>query len=104
MLFRSIGSSTDESIHVGVLTGIIGEINEYASSIEDLSLIDYKVRILNTGTDATTRVSIESSDKNKKSWYTVGVSENIIEASFRALIDSVEYKLLKEKVAPVKSN
>ena len=80
------------------------ESSEYASSIEDLSLIDYKVRILNTGTDATTRVSIESSDKNKKSWYTVGVSENIIEASFRALIDSVEYKLLKEKVAPVKSN
>ena len=47
---------------------------------------------------------LSNSDKNKKSWYTVGVSENIIEASFKALIDSVEYKLLKEKVAPVKSN
>ena len=57
------------------------------------------MRILNTGTDAITRVSIESSDKDKKSWYTIGVSENIIEASFRALIDSVEYKLMKEKAA-----
>ena len=65
--------------------------------IKDLSLIDYKVRILNTGTDATTRVSIESSDRNQESWFTIGVSENIIEASFRALIDSVEYKLMKEK-------
>ena len=52
---------------------------------------------MNTGTDATTRVSIESSDNNNKSWFTIGVSENIIEASFRALIDSVEYKLMKEK-------
>ncbi len=69
----------------------------YSELIKDLSLIDYKVRILNTGTDATTRVSIESSDRNKKSWFTIGVSENIIEASFRALIDSVEYKLIKEK-------
>ena len=69
----------------------------YSELIKDLSLIDYKVRILNTGTDATTRVSIESSDRNKKSWFTIGVSENIIEASFRALIDSVEYKLMKEE-------
>ncbi len=71
--------------------------SRYSELIKDLSLIDYKVRILNTGTDATTRVSIESSDRNKKSWFTIGVSENIIEASFRALIDSVEYKLMKEK-------
>ena len=73
----------------------------YSELIKDLSLIDYKVRILNTGTDATTRVSIESSDNNKKSWFTIGVSENIIEASFRALIDSVEYKLMKEKAQPL---
>ena len=71
--------------------------SRYAELIRDLSLIDYKVRILNTGTDAITRVSIESSDEKKKSWYTVGVSENIIEASFKALIDSVEFKLMREK-------
>ena len=73
----------------------------YAGVIKDLSLIDYKVRILNTGTDAITRVSIESADKNQKSWFTIGVSENIIEASFRALLDSFEYKLMKDKISPI---
>ena len=58
------------------------ESSGYSEVISDLSLIDYKVRILNTGTDAITRVSIECADKNQKSWFTIGVSENIIEASF----------------------
>ena len=56
-----------------------------------------RLRILNTGTNATTRVSIESTDRNRKSWFTIGVSPNIIEASFNALIDSLDYKLYKEK-------
>ena len=73
----------------------------YANYVKDLNLIDYKVRILNTGTDAITRVSIESVDKEGKSWFTVGVSDNIIEASFKALIDSVEYKLMKDKAKPI---
>ena len=73
----------------------------YANYVKDLNLIDYKVRILNTGTDAITRVSIESIDKEGKSWFTVGVSDNIIEASFKALIDSVEYKLMKDKAQPI---
>ena len=73
----------------------------YANYVKDLNLIDYKVRILNTGTDAITRVSIESVDKEGKSWFTVGVSDNIIEASFKALIDSVEYKLMKDKAQPI---
>ena len=53
--------------------------------------------ILDTGTNATTRVSIESTDREGKSWFTIGVSPNIIEASFKALIDSLDYKLYKEK-------
>ena len=65
--------------------------------LKDLKLVDYKVRILNTGTNATTRVSIESTDSTGKSWFTIGVSPNIIEASFKALIDSLDYKLYKEK-------
>ena len=73
----------------------------YANYVKDLNLIDYKVRILNTGTDAITRVSIESVDKEGKSWFTVGVSDNIIEASFKALIDSVVYKLMKDKAQPI---
>ena len=69
----------------------------YAELIKDLSLIDYKVRILNTGTDAITRVSIESTDSQGKNWFTIGVSANIIDASFKALIDSLDYKLFKDK-------
>ena len=56
-----------------------------------------KIRILNTGTEATTRVSIESTDSQGKNWFTIGVSPNIIDASFKALIDSLDFKLFKDK-------
>ena len=75
----------------------VDRLAKYSKYLKDLKLVDYKVRILNTGTGATTRVSIESTDKTGKSWFTIGVSQNIIEASFKALIDSLEYKLFKEK-------
>ena len=61
------------------------KVEKYYKYFSDLKLLDYKVRILNTGTGATTRVSIESTDKSGKSWFTIGVSQNIIEASFKAL-------------------
>jgi 2-isopropylmalate synthase len=66
--------------------------------LKEVKLIDFKVRILSTiqGTRATTRVLIESQDIHDK-WGTVGVSENIIQASWQALVDSIEYKLLKEE-------
>ena len=73
------------------------KVDKYYKYLTDLKLLDYKVRILNTGTGATTRVMIESTDKSGISWFTIGVSQNIIEASFKALIDSLEYKLFKEK-------
>ena len=79
------------------------KVEKYYNFFSDLKLLDYKVRILNTGTEATTRVLIESTDKTDKSWFTVGVSPNIMEASFKALIDSLDYKLYKEK-APANSN
>jgi 2-isopropylmalate synthase len=65
--------------------------------IRDIHLIDYKVRVVNAkaGTAARVRVIIESRDKTSI-WGTVGVSENIIEASWLALVDSVEYKLQKD--------
>ena len=72
-------------------------IGKYSEYLSDLKLIDYKVRILNTGTNAVTRVSIESTDQSNDSWFTIGVSPNIIEASFKALIDSIDYKLYKSK-------
>ncbi|MEO0497784.1 MAG: citramalate synthase [Pseudomonadota bacterium] len=70
----------------------LGALQQY---IADLELVDYRVRILNGGTEAITRVLIESADGDGNRWWTVGVSENIIEASFEALADSIRYKLLK---------
>ncbi len=65
--------------------------------LEKITLTDYKVRILDTatGTAAKTRVLIQSTD-GKRDWGTVGVSENIIEASLQALVDSMEFALLKK--------
>ena len=74
----------------------INKISKYSDYLKDLRLVDYKVRILNTGTEAVTRVSIESTDSQGKNWFTIGVSPNIIDASFKALIDSLDYKLFKD--------
>ncbi|PZO77361.1 MAG: citramalate synthase [Mesorhizobium amorphae] len=73
------------------------DLGKYQSEIADLELVDYKVRILNGGTEATTRVLIESHDGSGARWTTVGVSDNIIDASFQALMDSIVYKLMKNR-------
>ena len=80
----------------------VDKIGKYSKYLKDLKLVDYKVRILNTGTEAVTRVSIESTDSEGKNWFTIGVSANIIDASFKALIDSLDYKLFKDN-APASS-
>ena len=72
------------------------DLGIYDDYLKDLVLVDYKVRILNGGTEAITRVVIESIDKDGSSWFTVGVSPNIVEASLKALMDSIEYKLIKD--------
>jgi 2-isopropylmalate synthase len=74
----------------------VNRLNKYSKYLKDLKLVDYKVRILNTGTEAITRVSIESTDSEGKNWFTIGVSANIIDASFKALVDSLDYKLFKD--------
>ena len=68
-------------------------------SLENLKLLDYKVRILTPGegTRAVTRVMIESSDGSDETWSTVGVSANVIDASFIALNDSITYKLIRDR-------
>lgn len=71
------------------------DLGKYQGQIEDLELVDYKVRILNGGTEAVTRVLIDSADSAGNRWSTVGVSANIIDASFQALVDSIRYKLFK---------
>ena len=75
---------------------------EFYPSLGEMRLIDYKVRVINsslTGSASLVRVSITSSDGTAK-WTTVGVSANIVEASWRGLVDSVEYKLMKDGEKP----
>ncbi len=76
-------------------------LKKFYPAITSMHLTDFKVRVLDeiAGTAARVRVLIQSQDKTD-SWSTVGVSENIIEASWQALVDSIEYKLLKDKDKP----
>lgn len=71
------------------------DLGKYQDYIKGLNLIDYRVRILNSGTEAVTRVLIESRDETGEHWTTIGVSPNIIDASFQALMDSIVYKLVR---------
>jgi 2-isopropylmalate synthase len=71
------------------------DLGRYQKFITGLTLTDYRVRILNGGTGAVTRVLIESADESGDHWTTIGVSANIIDASFQALMDSIVYKLVK---------
>ena len=73
-------------------------LEKFYPELKDMRLTDYKVRILDeeNGTSAVTRVLISSAD-NKRKWGTVGVSDNIIDASWQALVDSLVYKLMKDK-------
>jgi 2-isopropylmalate synthase len=77
-------------------------LEKFYPSLADVRLEDYKVRVINSalsGTASLVRVLITSSDGSNK-WGTIGVSANIVEASWRALVDAVEYKLMKDGVAP----
>ena len=71
------------------------DLGKYQDHIADLELLDYRVRVFQGGTDAVTRVLIEFGDGEGARWSTVGVSANIIDASFQALTDAIVYKLVK---------
>lgn len=79
------------------------DLGRFSRDIDDLELVDFKVRILDGGTGAITRVLIESRDGEGERWYTVGVSSNIIDASFEALYESITYKLMKSGAAMAQS-
>ena len=95
-----------EKMTVGVGNGPVNAIDsalrqaliDFYQSLNDLKLTDYKVMILSSdkGTGAITRVHIESTDSNKQHWTTVGVSSNIIDASYNAIYDSINYKLFND--------
>ena len=72
------------------------DLGKYSAALSDLRLVDYKVRILTGGTEAVTRVMVESADGKGNRWSTVGVSPNIVDASFEALTDSICYKLFRD--------
>ena len=72
------------------------DLGKYQKYIEDIELLDFRVRVFQGGTDAVTRVLVEFGDRDGESWSTVGVSANVIDASFQALLDAINYKLLRD--------
>ncbi|MBO9466044.1 citramalate synthase [Tropicibacter sp. R15_0] len=75
------------------------DLGRYQSVIDDMRLVDFKVRITQGGTEAVTRVIIDSEDGQGRRWATVGVSANIVDASFEALLDAVRWKLVRDGAA-----
>jgi 2-isopropylmalate synthase len=76
------------------------DLGPYQACIDDMKLVDFRVRITSGGTEAVTRVLIDSEDGEGRRWSTVGVSANIVDASFQALQDAITWKLLRDG-APV---
>lgn len=76
------------------------DLGPYQQAISDMHLIDFRVRITGSGVEATTRVIIECADGHGNTWATVGVSPNIVDASFEALVDAIRWKLHRDRVTP----
>ena len=72
------------------------DLGPYQDRIEDMHLVDFKVRITDGGTEAVTRVIIDCEDGQNRRWSTVGVSANIVDASFDALVDAINWKLIRD--------
>ena len=76
------------------------DLGPYQAVIDDMKLVDFKVRITQGGTEAVTRVIIDSEDGRGRRWSTVGVSANIVDASFEALLDAITWKLIRDVGRP----
>jgi 2-isopropylmalate synthase len=101
----SVSDSMDEDGHdrgpVNALAKALAkDLGPYQACIDDMKLVDFKVRITNGGTEAVTRVIIDSEDGQGRRWSTVGVSANIVDASFEALLDAIQWKLIRDHGAP----
>ncbi len=97
----SVSDSLDDlgkdSGPVNALAKALGkDLGPYQQYIDDMRLVDFKVRITNGGVDAVTRVLIDSEDSKGRRWSTVGVSANIVDASFQALLDAIRWKLIRD--------
>ena len=80
---------------------LMGDLGAYQTAVQGLQLVDYKVRIINGGTEAVTRVVIDYIDETGQHLSTVGCSSNILDASFQAQCDAIYWKLLSAGVSPV---
>lgn len=89
-------SGTDRGPVNALWKALAKDLGPYQALIEDMRLVDFKVRITQGGTEAVTRVIIDSEDGYGRRWSTVGVSANIVDASFEALIDAVNWKLVRD--------
>ncbi|SFS57363.1 2-isopropylmalate synthase [Sulfitobacter marinus] len=78
---------------------LVKDLGQYSALLEDMHLVDFKVRITQGGTEAVTRVIIDSEDGQGRRWSTVGVSANIVDASFEALLDAIRWKLIRDNKA-----
>ncbi|MEM6372729.1 MAG: citramalate synthase [Pseudomonadota bacterium] len=74
------------------------DLGRFQTYVEDIRLVDFKVRITQGGTEAVTRVIIDSEDGQGRRWSTVGVSANLVDASFEALLDAIRWKLVQDGV------
>jgi 2-isopropylmalate synthase len=93
----SASETKDDNGPVNALSKALAkDLGPYQSVIDDMNLVDFKVRITGDGTDAVTRVIIDSEDGQGRRWSTVGVSANIVDASFEALLDAITWKLVRD--------
>ncbi|UWQ97857.1 citramalate synthase [Rhodobacteraceae bacterium S2214] len=93
----SLGDDGSDQGPVNALNRALSkDLGRYQDIIDDMRLVDFKVRITNGGTEAVTRVIIDSEDGQGKRWSTVGVSANIVDASFEALLDAINWKLVRD--------
>jgi 2-isopropylmalate synthase len=94
---ESLGPDGSDQGPVNALSrALMKDLGRYADKVADIHLTDFKVRITNGGTEAVTRVIIDSEDGQGRTWSTVGVSANIVDASFDALIDAINWKLIRD--------
>ncbi|WP_114966396.1 citramalate synthase [Alkalilacustris brevis] len=99
---ESMDASGNDRGPVNALARALGkDLGPYQDIIDDLKLVDFKVRITQGGTEAMTRVIIDSEDSAGHRWSTVGVSPNIVDASFEALLDAITWKLIRDGAQPV---
>ena len=89
-------TGTDRGPVNALYKALAKDLGRYQDVIDDMRLVDFKVRITQGGTEAVTRVIIDSEDSTGRRWATVGVSANIVDASFEALLDAIRWKLVRD--------